>query len=204
MANNDEADSALEGARVNIYCVRHGQAGTEHVWRYAADKIKSLGLPLSKLGQLQAGKLANYLSKIHFDHIYGSDLLRAYETAQFILEEHQYASMNIMPDIREVHSWNNIESKLDSSVIKEEQERVQSFAQMLKRYERGEQVLVVSHGNFIRSLLAALAGCDVQSMPLLEIYNASLTTVFIDTNERLHIQESNNTQFLSKTETSLT
>lgn len=205
MLESHEGDFKEPGVRARILCVRHGQAGTDHVWRYSPEKIKTLGLPLSKIGQQQVRKLSGYLSTFHFDHIYSSDLLRAYETAHAILEPHAYASMNIMTDIREVHAWHlDSDKNPGPDIIMDETQRLKIFAGLLGRYENAEQVLVVSHGNFIRYLLAELTGTTIERMPFFEIYNASVTSVFIDSQQRLHVQEANNTRFLDSSQITLT
>lgn len=60
-----------------IYLVRHGESLGNKVGRF----LGHTDLDLSELGYTQASMTADALSSIHFDAIYSSDLLRAYNTA---------------------------------------------------------------------------------------------------------------------------
>ncbi len=187
------SDSTL----LNLYCVRHAQAGSDHVWRYEPEQIKKKGLPLSDCGKRQALRLSTFIEDISFDHMYTSDLLRAYETTEIIAQKNKSASVNVMQDLREVHAW-HVEGGVEPSEkqLTRERARVAAISEMLQSYVAGEHVLIVGHGNFLRFLLAHLSGCDPMKSISLEMYNASLTTAIRDESGRLRIQEMNNTQFL--------
>ncbi len=63
--------------KCKIYIVRHGES-------LGNAQLMFLGhtdLDLSELGHKQAGATADYLSDVHIDAVYSSDLLRAYNTA---------------------------------------------------------------------------------------------------------------------------
>ena len=188
---------------LDLYCVRHGQAGNEHAWKYDQEKIRQAGLPLSTLGKRQSLALGAYLSDIEFDHVYTSDLLRAYETTTAIAEQAKELSMNVLPALREVNAW-HIEGgrKPSEDQVQRECKRVEECVQLLRTYQRGEKVLLVAHGNILRFLLARLAGVDPRTGMHIETSNASLTRVYIDESGRMRIQETNNVSFLKPEERS--
>ncbi len=68
--------------KTRIYMVRHGQS-------QANERDVFLGhtdLDLTKKGREQALATAKYLSSLPIDHLYSSDLKRAYHTAQATAE----------------------------------------------------------------------------------------------------------------------
>ena len=58
--------------------VRHGEslANLQNLFAGHYD------IPLTELGHTQAERTAQYLDRYHIDHIYASDLQRAYQTAE--------------------------------------------------------------------------------------------------------------------------
>lgn len=75
---------------MNIYIVRHGQTLFNYLERVQGWSDS----PLTSLGEKQGKLVAEYLSDIHFDKIYSSDLKRAKVTAEYIGRK-QNKSLNI-------------------------------------------------------------------------------------------------------------
>ena len=70
--------------------VRHGEADAHNV-------DQNLGAPLTRLGRRQAARVGKRLADEKFDHIYTSNLSRAYDTAAAILDRLQ-APVALRPD----------------------------------------------------------------------------------------------------------
>ncbi len=81
-----------------IYLVRHG----ESLGNKNSQFLGHTDLDLSELGYTQADMTADALRDVHFDAIYSSDLIRAYNTA---LPHARLRSMDIVPskNLREIY-----------------------------------------------------------------------------------------------------
>ena len=190
---NDRRKS--DAALVHMYFVRHGQAGKDRSWHYEQAQMNMLGLPLSELGLQQAEAVAHYLSTVRFQHIYSSDLLRAYETAREIHNYHAQTPIHVIPDLREVHA-EHLERVSVQEHLQQERQRVEHLAQTIRSYSAGESILLIGHGNIFRLLLALLAGTEPNQTMHVDMCNASVTRAIIDESGRLRIRESNNVSFL--------
>lgn len=70
---------------MDIYLIRHGEIYNSNIEYYDVNKA-AINPPLSKKGILQAEKLAERLKQIKFDVIFSSDLIRAIQTSEKIIE----------------------------------------------------------------------------------------------------------------------
>ena len=62
--------------------------------------------------------------------------------------------------------------------VKREWESINHFARYLRRgHQPGEKVLVVCHGNMIRSILPLLGGKDPKDSILIDINNTAVTVI---------------------------
>lgn len=82
---------------MELYVVRHGESQANAAGRHAGWSP----VPLSQLGRQQAERAGIYLSKIRFDRIIVSDILRARQTAELALPGCEYS---LEPRIREINS----------------------------------------------------------------------------------------------------
>jgi len=159
---------------LTVVFVRHAQANLQNV-------SEELGPLLSPLGQRQATRVAKRLSKEKFDHIYTSDMARAYFTTQPILKFHKNTPFTVTPNIREVMHYHFTPGSIPrtSDVRKHvmiEQQRVKKFAMRLRHaHKPGEKILVICHGNFIRTLVPMLAGRSAEKSILIDINNTAVT-----------------------------
>ena len=118
-----------------------------------------------------------------FDHIYASSLMRAFETAQAILKFHEDTACTVSEDLHEVtrYHFSPVFGELDPAASKcmaLERDALERFANQLRHaHGPGEKVLVVSHGNFIRTLMPILGGRDPKESLLININNASITVL---------------------------
>ncbi len=164
---------------VTIYVVRHGEC-VENVLQdtNSKDITKSFGehgSPLTEKGRTQATKAAEILKNVPFDAIFSSDLVRAKETAEIIAANHKVPVVTIST-IRErdfgIKMTKAQRAEIDKSVkalndeekfafkyspegesSKDALERFLTFLEEIVPVYFGKTVLVVNHGNIMRSFL---------------------------------------------------
>jgi 2,3-bisphosphoglycerate-dependent phosphoglycerate mutase len=157
--------------------VRHAQAGNN------TEPGRISGPKLTELGRMQAERLADRLAKEKFHHIYTSDLNRAYETAQEILKYHTDTPFTVTTDIREITHFHFLPKQrpvkpVTRKSIGREREILDRFVANLRNlHNPGERVLVVCHGNVIRTILPVLGGRDPKNTILIELNNTSVTII---------------------------
>ena len=173
--------------KTTIYVVRHGES-TYNVG--IENGLKEHEIPLTKKGEGQAKKLAQKLNAVHFDEVLSSDYLRAKKTAEIITLEKQLEIKTIAL-IRERNFGERYNS--DKEHVREEMRailkklsekekleykhtsdmesakaggmRLLTFLQEIGRAYTGKTVLVVCHGNIMRTLLNILNWCLFDEIP---------------------------------------
>ncbi|MBT2690214.1 histidine phosphatase family protein [Bacillus sp. ISL-47] len=171
-----------------IGLIRHGITS----WNKEGRAQGSSDIPLHEEGLAEAKLLAERLSAEKWDVIYASNLLRARQTAETIKEKIRTIPLQLDSRIREVgggliegtteaerlEKWGSGWREMDlgfephNSVI----DRGMEFIKEISAKHAGENVLVVSHGSFIRHLLRELVPhADLTHPPK----NTSLTTLLI-------------------------
>jgi len=157
-----------------IYFVRHGQAES-------GDGDGPAGPALTKVGRLQCRAIAKRLADEKFNMIYCSTLKRALETAKTIRENHVTTPFFITPDLREVMSCHFTgptasEKKEMAKHIAEERQTIDRFiAQIKADHKPGEKILMVCHGNIIRTMMPLFGGREPAHSVLMDIYNTGLS-----------------------------
>ncbi|WP_164670821.1 histidine phosphatase family protein [Virgibacillus doumboii] len=147
--------------------VRHG---VTH-WNKEGRAQGSSDIPLNEEGLSQARLLADRMKTGEWDVVYSSDLLRAKQTAE-ILTEKIGAQLHLDPRLRErsggliegtteeerVQKWGPNWRELDMEFETSERiiSRGISFMEEINKKHVGENVLIVSHGAFIKYLLNEL------------------------------------------------
>ncbi|WP_018923383.1 histidine phosphatase family protein [Salsuginibacillus kocurii] len=154
---------------MNLYLIRHGESEGNRQERLQGCKEYEL----TEKGYHQAAKLASYLKEVSFDHIYSSDLSRAFETANAVAEQQKTEpiplewcrEINLGPlegknrteiseAFPELQSKDLLLSGLDGAeTIEEITKRCQLLLDMLTSKHEGEIVAVVAHGGFLSMLL---------------------------------------------------
>ena len=156
-----------------IYLVRHGNVNSN-----VADAIQGADEPLNEFGILQAGKLADRLSRVSFDTLVTSDILRAEQTAQAVAQATGHAPIAnaLFREIREPSQF--IGTPRVTPEVKEYYRQYieatdpnwkysddESFAEMKNRAVEalsyieslsGQAIAVVTHGHFMRLLVATM------------------------------------------------
>ena len=161
---------------LTVYLVRHGEAA-------GAQRPGEVGTPLTARGERQAVKVARRLAREEFDHIYSSDMSRAYHTAQAIIEYHKKTPYTVSPDIREV-SGHHVrpgrtprQKAIQDRMAGSEKSVTRFVRHLLKNHDHGDKVLLAIHGNLIRFLLYILADRPPKRGLPLTITNTSLSIV---------------------------
>lgn len=179
-----------------IFLIRHGETewNRNGRWQGHAD------IPLSQAGREQAQALARRLvsESAFFDHLYASDLSRAFETAQ-IVGRALNMSVHPFPSLREIHvgSWSGLTRteiierfpgafkdffhSQDGETLDVFDRRVGEGVLELARRHPGERLALVSHGGTIRGILRylyALQGLD--EPPSVHLGNTSISEIYFD------------------------
>ncbi|WP_338778486.1 histidine phosphatase family protein [Metabacillus sp. FJAT-52054] len=169
--------------------VRHGL--TE--WNMEGRAQGSSDIPLHEQGIKEAEMLAERLKEEDWDLLYSSPLLRAKQTADFISKK--LGGLEVVTDerIREtgggeiegtteaerVEKWGTGWRELDLGREQSGQvtKRGVEFVEELLEKHPGKNILMVTHGSFIRHLLKELTPMNEESEPL---KNTSITHLLLD------------------------
>ncbi|MDF2038214.1 histidine phosphatase family protein [Cytobacillus oceanisediminis] len=172
----------------NIGLIRHGITA----WNKEGRAQGSSDIPLHEEGLAEAERLAERLAAESWDVIYSSNLIRAKQTAEAIQEKIGSITLHLDPRIREVgggmiegtteaeriKKWGTGWREMDLGFEPKESiiNRGLEFLQEISDKHPGENVLIVSHGSFIRHLLRELVPHTDLSSPL---KNTSITKLLI-------------------------
>ena len=175
---------------MTIALMRHGQTD----WNLAGRVQGHTDIPLNESGRAQAREAAESLITAGFtwSHITSSPLARARETAQIIathlsmplgdpleaLIEQNYGEAEGSSVAELDLKWPTREFRLGESSEAVAQRALDTI-ELLSTTHEGAPVLAVSHGAYIRRLIATLHGVDYTAAP--RILNATFTTFERDT-----------------------
>ena len=172
-----------------IYIVRHGESEGNVKERLGESfEPTEHGPSLTEKGKLQAAALAKKLRIVHFDVAFSSDFLRAKETAEILTLERDIAATTTQA-IRERHGgsyegkWHeikhllrekieklaNLEEKLNYTYKDIENEgsaanRLLTFVREVAVAYSGKTVLIVCHGNLMRSFLIKIGFAQYEEL----------------------------------------
>jgi phosphoserine phosphatase len=165
-------------AVTNLYFVRHGE--TDYNKNHIVQGRRING-PLNVTGRAQARALARRFAELDLSAIYSSTLIRAEETASIIAAEHPGVPVYRLKDLEEM-SWGVFEGQAFSkqvaevfaqlvrpwemgdfsipieggeSILDVQQRGLRAVKHIVSRHP-GETVVVVTHGRFLRVMLATL------------------------------------------------
>ena len=156
------------------------------------------GVSLNERGSLEARRLGTWLSGARIDALYSSPLERCVETAAAIgLAVHRRT--RIVPELTEIDfgiwtgrsfddlsgdpQWGRFNTaRADAPVpggesMREAQERVLAAARKLQRIHAGETLVLVSHGDVIKAVLAHALGARLDDLCRFDIEPASVSTI---------------------------
>lgn len=200
---------------MKLFIIRHG----ESVGNVKGIIQGQLDLPLSERGIDEAKKLAEYLKGEKIHKIYSSDISRALQTANYIAQE-QNLNVIVDPIFREAqlgrfqgltHDEINQEypdhAKTDwmTSGLHDVEQINQVYERALKSLNfilndmrTHEQVILVSHGGYISSILAALLKIKWTGKKPFAIRNTSISIIDFSDPMQFVIEVINETPHLSK------
>lgn len=174
----DDFSPPSAGGATTLYLVRHGE--TDHNQRGIVQG-GGVDSTLNATGRTQAQALAQRLESVSVDSLYASTMRRAKQTADILAPPHEPVFRTHLRDLREMN-WGVLEGKppseerdgvmealkrawqegaYDRSVeggesIREVQARAQRALRHILAREAGRTALVVTHGRYLRVLLATL------------------------------------------------
>ncbi|MGY0691846.1 histidine phosphatase family protein [Virgibacillus sp. FSP13] len=185
--------------------VRHGVTD----WNRERRAQGSTDVPLNEEGILQAEELADHLQVKDWDVIYSSNLARAKQTAEIIGSKLENITIHFDPRLREngggmiegtteeerIAKWGPNWRELD--LHKENSESImargRSIMDEILKEQNGKNILIVSHGSFIKSLLREmLPDEDVEE----SLHNCSLT-ILKKTKDIWNLELHNCTRYVS-------
>ncbi len=175
--NHDTVSRTGESSTI-LYLVRHGE--TEHN-RRGIMQGGGVDSELNVSGRAQAQALTQRLRSVSVDALYASTLQRAKQTADILARPHEPISRTYLRDLNEM-DWGVFEGEppsperneamqaiksawrdgaYDRAVeggesIRDVQERAQRAIRHILAREAGRTALVVTHGRYLRVLLATL------------------------------------------------
>lgn len=203
-----------------LYIVRHG----ESTWN-ALNKIQgSSDIELTEMGLMQARMLSKRLRTEKIDAIYSSDLKRAYLTASIIANELNLdvkklpelreiafgvwegltvnEIQNLYKDIYDLWRTNPVKAIIEGAeTLKDVQNRILNGTYKLIDKYKNKNILIVSHGTSIKSLILGLLGLDLSYYPKIRQDNTALNIVDIKDdgnavlvllNDTCHLRSENN------------
>ncbi|MBN1450235.1 MAG: histidine phosphatase family protein [Anaerolineales bacterium] len=182
---------------LHLILVRHGETEWNAQRRYQGQS----DVLLSELGRRQAELVAERLASQKIDAVYASDLKRAWETAQIIVEK---SGLQVMsePRLRElkfgvlegltfdeaqeqypemINAWleDFNRSPQGAETIDVFNARVVSLLNDLKAKHDEQTVLLVAHGGPLSEVLRVVLGLSREKRWYLEMENASLSEALI-------------------------
>lgn len=176
--------------------VRHGETR----WNLEQRFQGHTDIELSEKGKRQAMLISHRLRDVPVSAVYSSDLSRAYVTAQIIADYHNLP-VNQIPELKEM-SYGEWEGKMFQEINKEYGEQflrwmsnptifqipngeaidelqlrvVKAITEIVEKHP-GEQVVVVTHGIAIRTIISSVLGLPLSQISRFRQDNASLNIV---------------------------
>ncbi len=181
---------------MKLIIVRHG--ATE--WNKKGIVQGCLDIPLSDEGIMQGHLLADKLKNIDIEYIFSSDLSRARDTAQLIcdkhnlsfIEDHRLREMDFgewqglsfeqitVSDKLKLDTWRNRPSlvKFDQgeSIDDVKERALDFFNEIYTKFEHAN-ILLVTHGSFIKILILALLSTDMDLYKNLKQDNTAVNII---------------------------
>jgi broad specificity phosphatase PhoE len=196
---------------MRLMLVRHGQseANLKHLLQGQSQGA------LTPLGQAQAERLAQALKVMSFDLILSSDLARARDTARTIAET-TGVPLEFSAALREWHvGWLDGQPQatlpqhlVDGGLsiidfkpaggesLRKVNQRAEAFLAELVELHPDKTLLLCSHGDFIRMLLASLLRQTLEEALTIKLDNTSLTILERESSGIWKLKSLNNTDHL--------
>ena len=179
----------MNNSLTTFYIVRHGQSEAN-----TAGKV-GINTGLTEKGKQESGERAKQLQSVHFDFVYSSSLLRAKQSAEILALEHKlvvkttdalrerdYGSMggktrkeikDILSEMKKLPPEERVKATYDGTFESEEKlvARVLTFLREVAVGNPGKTILIVSHGNVMRTLLIHLGFATFDELPPQSVVN---------------------------------
>ena len=179
-----------------LYLIRHG----ETVWNTEYRAQGTRDIELSEVGIMQAGLLADRLKNHPIDHVFSSDLNRAYETATILgnclglvvekignLREMNFGAWEglTIEEIKNQYSshynvWRNKPTNANipnGEMLLEVQKRGLKAIHYLINTYRDKNIAVISHGTIIKTILLGILDIDLSNFYKIKQDNTSLNII---------------------------
>jgi broad specificity phosphatase PhoE len=195
----------VKGLIVIVYLLRHGETD----WNSEQRIQGNTDISLNANGLNQARQAADYLTRFDIEAIYSSNLSRAYETASIIATKLQKPHF-IDKELTEVNMgrwegsrWDDIKIEYIDYLPKwlnnlenipapggesygQVQVRVvRAYKRIISKHSEDSNILIVSHGIAIKTLIAYILGLSLNNLGNFELLNASISTIEIKEKTRL-------------------
>jgi len=182
---------ATQKPYTEIYLIRHC-----HPNYRLEKKVGEYNMPLSKTGEKQRRYLTKKLLGMGIDSVYSSGLRRAQETAADFLQKSgkkmivdyrldeidwkdwyriKYFHMSEKTREGKFKHYKRLDKQLDGMQIAARRALAEIF-----RANRGKQVAVFTHGNFIKAALTGILNADIIGFLSMEIFQSAISKLVID------------------------
>lgn len=197
--------------KIKVFLCRHGR--TEHNEKGVVQGHKDV--ELNEKGESQAANLAKYLKKQNIDCIYSSPLHRANTTANLIAEALDIG-FETMPALKEVdqgvyegessrkmmedmwasevedHKW----APEDGESMEDARERAMNCLEELKEEHKGENVVIVAHGGFNKTMILGALGHSSKNFNRIEQDNCCVNEISANQDFEWFVESVNYTDHL--------
>jgi len=193
---------------ITIYLLRHGKTEHNHKAMTMGARIDT---PLTETGLANADILAKKLTGISFDHVYSSDLGRAFITAHVIVEKLKIESkLSRAKELREIDYGTftyrfkeEIKNECpqfttdpdfvfpDGESPRQMQKRAVHFIQKLEREHPNKTLLIVTHAGVIRALKCHFNGWNYQEHLRMNISHEYIGKFVIDDGKLISYEKIN-------------
>ncbi len=178
---------------MRIFLVRHGE--TDHNKNRVI--MGHLPTPLNETGKNQAKILADELKEKGIQIIFSSDLVRAAETAEIIsselnlpvtytdqLREHTLGDLDgvgiseLLDEMDSLKEFDDLMTKHNGEQTKDFMTRVwEEFRNIARENKEKENVLIITHGGCIRSIIARILDASEVIFDTIKQYNCCINII---------------------------
>lgn len=179
-----------------LYLLRHGETD----WNQKSIFQGQTDIDLNESGQNDARKAVEIFKDIKINQIYSSDLKRAQNTA-LMISENKNLEIQIDKQLREISfgdweglKFKEIKNQFPKMITDWQQDplhysppageklidfkkRIVNFFKKMIQKNKGDKILVVTHGGVIKVYLTAILAIDPQNFWQFQIDNGSLTEI---------------------------
>lgn len=166
--------------RLDIHLVRHGESEWNALGRLQGQTVD---VPLSALGWRHARKAADLLAGCGARSVVSSDQLRAVQTAQVIAERMRVPvrmdaawreqGLGVLEGLSRMDAWARVRGERwsadwrppEGESTREVYRRLDDFFSKLATQATGGELVVVTHGDTLRTALGLLDGAPPEAIP---------------------------------------